>query len=75
VDPDPGGGEVRLLINFDNVQARWQSVPLGAGGNFKLDLTRPPGAVQLDVEAVYPGSRYFGSSKSAPRTITPYVVK
>jgi hypothetical protein len=75
VDPDPGGGEVRLRINFNNVKARWQTLPLGAGGTFKLDLTPPAGALQLDVEAAYRGSRYFGPSKSTPLTIYPYVVK
>ena len=75
VDPDPGGGEVRLRINYNNVPARWQRVPLGAGGYFKLDLTAPPGATHLDAEAVYEGSRYFAPSKSPPITVRPYVVK
>ena len=75
VDPDPGGGEVRLRINFDNVPARWQAVPLGPGGTFQLALTPPAGALELHVEAVYRGSRYFGPSNSPPVTIRPYVVK
>src|SRR4029434_9397775 len=60
VDPNPGGGEVRLRIDFDNVPARWQAVPLGPGGTYQLALTPPAGAVALHVEAVYRGSRYFG---------------
>ncbi len=75
VDPDPGGGEVRLRINFNNVPARWQTVPLGAGGTFQLQLTPPTGANQLDAEAVYEGSRYFAPSKSSPLTVRPYIVK
>jgi hypothetical protein len=75
VDPDPDGGEVRLRINFNNLPARWQAVPLAPGGTFQLALAIPAGATQLDVEAVYRGSRYFGPSKSAPVTIRPYVIK
>jgi len=75
VDPDPGGGEVRLRINFDNVPARWQAVPLNAGGTFQLDLMPPAGAKELDAEAVYRGSRDLSSSQSAPVRVFPYVVK
>ena len=75
VSPDPGPGEVRLRINFDNVPARWQTVPLAAGGIFQLTLSPPASAKELDVEAVYQGSRYFGSSKSAPVRVFPYVIK
>jgi hypothetical protein len=73
VAPDPGSGEVRLRINFNNVPARWQAVSLGAGGTFQLQLTPPAGADQLDAEALYRGSRYFAPSTSPPLTVRPYV--
>lgn len=75
VEPDPGDGEVRLRINFNNVPARWQAVPLGPGGTYALPLIPPAGATVLHAEAVYRGSRLFGSSQSAPLTLMPYVVK
>jgi hypothetical protein len=75
VEPDPGGGEVRLRVHFDTVQPRWMTLNLQPGGTFKVPLVPPAGAKVLWLEAVYRGSKYLGASQSPRVAVYPYVVK
>ncbi len=75
IDPDPSGGDIRLRINFNNQKARFQTVKLGPGGIWKLDLVAPAGAGSLETESFYEGSRIFAPCRSPLIMVVPYVVR
>jgi hypothetical protein len=75
VTPDPGGGLVRLRINFDNASTSWLPVQLQPGGGYAAQLPPPPGARSLATEALYEGSAILAPSRSPPYDLFPSILK
>lgn len=66
VAPDPGGGAVRVRIQFGDRAAEWKTVSLQPGGAFLWAGTAPDGTFIAEAVAWFEGNRMFSSARSAP---------
>jgi hypothetical protein len=71
VTPDPGGGTVRLRLDFQNQQPEWLSLQVAPGGAFGWTGYSPPHSFTLGAVAWFDGNRSFGSSRSNDLHLTP----
>ncbi len=66
VTADPGGGTVRVRVEFDGQQPVWKEATLGSGGSFSWSGAAPQGSAIADAVAWFEGNRTFGAARSAP---------
>jgi hypothetical protein len=71
VAPDPGRGTVRIRLDFQNQQARWQSVVIAPGGKLTWTVHAPQNSLVLNAIAWFEGSRKLGSYRSNPAAGVP----
>jgi len=72
VTPAPGGGVVRIRLDFEKHQARWVSVNATPAGDFSWTGPAPADSRVLYAIAAFEGNRKFGSSVSAQLVLTAY---
>ena len=66
VSPDPGGGTVRVRVQFGDHAAEWKTTSLHPGGAFSWAGTAPDGTFIAEAVAWFEGNRMFSSARSAP---------
>jgi hypothetical protein len=60
---------VRIRLDFQNQQARWQSVVIAPGGKLTWTVHAPQNSLVLNAIAWFEGSRKLGSYRSNPAAI------
>jgi hypothetical protein len=71
VTPDPGGGRVRIRLDYPHQQATWVETTVGAGGGYSWLGLAPATEFSLTAIAWFEGTPWHGSSRSQPVTIKP----
>jgi hypothetical protein len=74
VSPIPGGGVVRVRVDFENHQPQWVTTNLTALGRFSWSGPVPPDATYVDAIAWFEGNRTFARALSNSVHLAPIIV-
>jgi hypothetical protein len=66
INPDPGGGVVRLRLAFEGKDLVWIPLTLSAGGFFTWEGSSPGGSTRLGAVASFEGTAVYGPATSSP---------